>query len=71
VTHDLFLLETLKFIPAVGRTGRKHRMSRVFFTSHIAVGRGRRDGRVTNSAMPGVRTTLVLMNSFDRHSCHP
>lgn len=42
MTRDLFLLASLgilKFIPA-GRNGRKHRMSRVFFTSHTVVEHG-------------------------------
>ena len=73
MTRDLFLfasLGILKFIPISGRNGRMHRMSRVFFMSH-AVKCGRKGEEVTNSVIPGVRMTLVIMNSFTRHSCHP
>lgn len=67
--RDLFLfasLGILKFIPVPGRNSRMHRMSRVFFMSH-AVKREGKGEEVTNSVIPGVRITLIIL----MNSCSP
>lgn len=82
MTHDLFLLaafKILKSIPAAaamagggGRDGScSKRIKRLACFLCAAFGRGWPPREVTNSGMPRVRTSLVLMNSFSRHSCLP